>query len=82
MGKKKIKSPRWVVPQGMQPTDMDLRILEWQAKGKLVPTRNLVRTQGQIEGIRKAGALNTAVLDAVAEMVAGRQHARHRPYGI
>ena len=70
MGKKKTKSPRWVVPQGMQPTDMDLRILEWQAKGKLVPTRNLVRTQEQIEGIRKAGALNTAVLDAVAEMVA------------
>lgn len=48
---------------------MDERILYWQAKGKLVPTRNLIKTKEQIEGIRKAGKLNTAVLDAVADMI-------------
>lgn len=53
----------------MKPTEMDERILYWQAKGKLVPTRNLIKTKEQIEGIRKAGKLNTAVLDAVADMI-------------
>lgn len=48
---------------------MDRRILYWQAKGKLVPTRSLIKTKEQIAGIRKAGELNTAVLDAVAGMV-------------
>lgn len=53
----------------MKPTEMDERILYWQAKGKLVPTRSLIKTKEQIEGIRKAGVLNTAVLDAVADMI-------------
>ena len=48
---------------------MDLKIMEWEAKGKLVPTRSLIKTKEQIEGIRKAGVLNTAVLDAVAEKI-------------
>lgn len=53
----------------MKPTEMDERILYWQAKGKLVPTRGLIKTKEQIEGIRKAGVLNTAVLDAVGDMI-------------
>lgn len=66
---KKEKQPRWFVPAGMAPTEMDQRILYWQSKGKLVPTPNLIRTKEQIAGIRKAGELNTAVLDAVSEIV-------------
>lgn len=46
-----------------------MRIMEWEAKGKLVPTRDLIKTKEQIEGIRKAGVLNTAVLDAVAAQI-------------
>ena len=60
---------RWFVPEGMEPTEMDKKIMFWQEKGKLVPTRNLIRTKEQIEGIRKAGVLNTAVLDLVAEKI-------------
>jgi hypothetical protein len=38
----------------------------WENKGKLVPTRELIKTPEQIEGIRRAGVVNTGVLDAVA----------------
>ncbi len=69
MIKIKKKAKRWSVPSGMEPTEMDEKILFWQDKGKLVPTRNLIRTQEQIEGIRRAGVLNTAVLDTVAEHI-------------
>jgi len=41
----------------------------YQERGKLVPKRSLIKTPEQIEGIRKAGVLNTAVLDTVAEKV-------------
>lgn len=69
--KKKKNKPkkRWIVPTGSEPTEMDRIILEWQEQGKLVPTRKLIKTPEQVEGIRKAGLLNTAVLDAVAEKI-------------
>ena len=38
----------------------------WEDKGKLVPTPDLIKTPEQIEGIRRAGVVNTGVLDAVA----------------
>lgn len=66
--KKKIKQ-WWFVPAGLEPTEMDLKIMEWQEKGKIVPTRDLIKTHEQIEGIRQAGVLNTAVLDLVAEKI-------------
>lgn len=66
--KKKIKQ-RWFVPAGLEPTEMDQKIMEWQEKGKIVPTRDLIKTHEQIEGIRQAGVLNTAVLDLVTEKI-------------
>ena len=66
--RKKIKQ-QWFVPAGLEPTEMDLKIMEWQEKGKRVPTRDLIKTNEQIEGIRKAGVLNTAVLDLVADKI-------------
>ena len=60
---------RWIVPDGQPLTDMDRRILEAQERGKIVPTRELIRTPEQIAGIRRAGVLNTAVLDHVAEHI-------------
>jgi methionyl aminopeptidase len=38
-------------------------------KGALVPTRDLIKTPEQIEGIRRASAVNTGVLDAVGEAI-------------
>ena len=57
------------MPAGLEPTEMDQKIMEWQEKGKIVPTRDLIKTHEQIEGIRQAGVLNTAVLDLVAEKI-------------
>ena len=68
LGKKKIKE-NWQLIPGLPVTDMDRRILEFQNRGKLCPTRDLIKTKEQIEGIRKAGVLNTAVLDAVQEKI-------------
>ena len=59
----------WEVLPGQPLTEMDRRILEAQERGKLVPTRQLIKTPEQIAGIRRAGVLNTAVLDLVAEKI-------------
>lgn len=64
------KYPRnWSVKSGQPLTEMDKKILSFQNKGHLVPTRDLIKTPEQIAGIRKAGVLNTAVLDLVAEKI-------------
>lgn len=68
MAKKKIKE-NWKLLPGAVPTEMDLRILDFQSKGKLCPTRELIKTKEQIEGIKRAGMLNTAVLDEVANCI-------------
>lgn len=59
----------WTLLPGVEPTEMDLKIMEAQEHGKLVPTRALIKTKEQVEGIRKAGILNTAVLDYVADHI-------------
>ena len=69
---------------------MDKTIMFWENKGKLVPTRELIKTPEQIEGIRKAGVVNTGVLDEVAKQIhcarrggqtdpCGHEHAGDRP---
>lgn len=60
---------QWHPLVGQPLTEMDKRIMAWEARGKLVPRRELVKTPAQIEGIRRAGKLNTAVLDHVAEQI-------------
>lgn len=41
----------------------------WEQKGKLVPTRDLIKTPEQIEGIRRSGVVNTGCLDEVARQI-------------
>jgi methionyl aminopeptidase len=41
----------------------------WENKGKLVPTRDLIKTPEQIEGIRRSRVVNTGVLDAVEKAI-------------
>lgn len=45
---------------------LTLKLLTLQAKGHIVPDRDILKTPEQIEMIRKSAALNTAVLDHVA----------------
>ena len=63
------KRNNWVVPKGVEYTEMDKKILSFQDKGFLVPSRNLIRTPEEIEGIRRSGIVNTGVLDLVAQEI-------------
>ena len=64
-----IKKKRWHCLPGQPLTELDKQVMFWENKGKLVPTRDLIKTPEQIEGIRKSGVVNTGCLDAVAEMI-------------
>ena len=66
MRKNKIN---WRIPKGMEPTELDKKVLAFQAKGHLVPQRELIKTPEQIEGIRRSGIINTGVLDMVAKEI-------------
>lgn len=70
MSKKSKIQENWTLLPGVTPTEMDLRILEFQNRGKLCPRRKLIKTPEQVAGIRRAGELNTAVLDEVAGKIA------------
>ena len=60
---------RWRVPAGQEPTELDRKVMYYEKQGVLVPKRNLIRTPEQIEGIRKSGVINTAILDLVGEKI-------------
>lgn len=64
-----LKKKRWHCLPGQEPTEMDLKIMALEKKGKLVPTRDMIKTPEQIEGIRKSGIVNTGCLDTVAEAI-------------
>jgi len=58
-----LKKKRWHCLPGQEPTEIDLKIMALEKKGKLVPTRDMIKTPEQIEGIRKSGIVNTGCLD-------------------
>ena len=64
-----MKKKRWRMLPGQPPTELDKQVMYWENKGKLVPTRELIKTPEQIEGIRRAGIVNTGVLDEVAKNI-------------
>lgn len=50
-------------------TELDKKVLSHQNRGCLVPSRKLIKTPEQIEGIRRSGVVNTGVLDLVAQEI-------------
>ncbi|WP_288155488.1 type I methionyl aminopeptidase [Phocaeicola sartorii] len=66
--RKKVKR-NWIVPEGATLTDLDRKVLSFQEAGCLVPSRKLIKTPEQIEGIRRSGVVNTGVLDLVAKEI-------------
>ena len=60
---------RWRVPAGVEPTELDKKVMAFESRGALVPKRSLIRTPEEIEGIRKSGVINTAILDLVGEKI-------------
>lgn len=65
---KRIKR-NWFVPEGAEMTELDKKVLSYQNRGCLVPSRKLIKTPEQIEGIRRSGVVNTGVLDLVAQEI-------------
>ena len=59
----------WRVPKGVELTELDKKVLYHQSKGDLVPSRGLIKTPEQIEGIRRSGVINTGVLDLVQQEI-------------
>ena len=59
----------WHPIKGQPLTELDKRILNLQNRGHLVPSRKLIKTPEQIEGIRRSGVINTGVLDLVAQEI-------------
>lgn len=64
-----MKKKNWHLIPGQPITEMDKKIMWWESKGRLVPHRELIKTPEQIEGIRRAGVVNTGVLDEVAKNI-------------
>ena len=63
------KIHNWRILKGQPLTELDKRMLYLQEHGHLVPTRELIKTPEQIEGIRRSGVVDTGVLDAVAQEI-------------
>ena len=63
------KKRRWHCLPGQEPTELDQKVMYWESKGKEVPTRDLIKTSEQIEGIRRSGVVNTGCLDEVARQI-------------
>ncbi len=55
----------WKITKGAPLTELDKKILYFQNHGCLVPSRELIKTPEQIEGIRRSGVVNTGVLDLI-----------------
>lgn len=49
--------------------DIEQKIKAYKTKGHRVPSRKMIKTEAQIEGIRRSAAINTAVLDLVAQNI-------------
>ncbi|MBQ3634217.1 MAG: type I methionyl aminopeptidase [Bacteroidales bacterium] len=60
---------RWVVAKGQPVTEMDKKVLAAQKAGHTVPSRNLILTEEQIDGVRKSGVVNTALLDMIGSEI-------------
>jgi len=64
-----FKKKRWHCFPGQPITDLDKQMMYWENKGKLVPTRDMIKTPEQIAGIRIASKVNSGCLDAVAAII-------------
>jgi len=47
----------------------DEKIIQYERKGAKVPTRNLIKTKEDIEGIKKSAVINIAVLDEIEKRI-------------
>lgn len=63
------KRNSWQLIKGQPLTELDKKILYLQNKGHLAPSRKLIKTEEQIEGIRRSGVVNSGILDLVGKEI-------------
>ena len=63
------KRNNWQVIKGQPLTELDKKILYLQNKGHLAPSWKLIKTEEQIEGIRRSGVVNSGILDLVGKEI-------------
>ncbi|OOM75300.1 methionine aminopeptidase [Clostridium puniceum] len=49
--------------------EFDEKLDRLRRKGHIVPTRNLIKTKDQIEGIKKSAKINNGILDLISEKI-------------
>ena len=59
----------WFVPKDREATELEKKVIFYESRGFEVPSRKLIRTPEQIEGIRLSGIINTGVLDLVEKEI-------------
>ena len=59
------KKRRWHALPGQVPTEFDREIMKWESRGRLVPTRDLIKTPEQIEGIRRGCIANIFITEPI-----------------
>lgn len=60
---------KWFVKSGVEPTELERKVMECERRGYIVPSRKLIKTPEQIEGIRESGVINTGVLDLIEKEI-------------
>ncbi|MCQ2232528.1 MAG: type I methionyl aminopeptidase [Paludibacteraceae bacterium] len=55
----------WFVPKDREASELEKKVMFYESRGFEVPSRKLIKTPEQIEGIRRSGLVNTGVLDLV-----------------
>ena len=63
------KRNNWQLIKGQPLTELDKKILYLQNNGHLVPSRKMIKTEEQIEGIRRSGVVNSGILDLVGKEI-------------
>lgn len=49
--------------------EFDRKLINLKRKGYIVPTKNLIKTKEQIEGIKKSAEINNGLLDLISENI-------------
>lgn len=60
---------KWYVRKDEQPTELEQKMMFYESRGVLVPSRKLIKTPEQIEGIKRSGVVNTGVLDMLTQEI-------------
>ena len=65
----RLRKKLWNLPEGAEPDERESRVMAAEERGVIVPPRQLIKSEEQIEGIRLSGIINTGVLDAVEKQI-------------